>query len=201
MGAPVAFGTLAGSTSGSWDSIHKEAARSDFSRFTLRSYDSHNSADRRGIGRRRATTSAGAQFDRRPSAGFGVTAPRHHVAATRGEQAPQATRQGGRRSGIAATSTTESSRPAHIVRDHPRRQTGCRALLRARHSRDLLRTRRQRVLLRFRGPRRIARQLQLPAMKGRPAAGARALIVGLARACRGGEIFMPELLLPQAGRG
>ena len=33
MGAPVASGTLAGSTSGSWASIHKEAARGDFSRF------------------------------------------------------------------------------------------------------------------------------------------------------------------------
>ena len=33
MGAPVASGTLAGSTSGSRTSIHKEAASSDFSRF------------------------------------------------------------------------------------------------------------------------------------------------------------------------
>ena len=33
MGAPVASGTLAGSTSGSSASIHKEAASSDFSRF------------------------------------------------------------------------------------------------------------------------------------------------------------------------
>ena len=32
MGAPVASGTLAGSTSGSWASIHKEAAGSDCSR-------------------------------------------------------------------------------------------------------------------------------------------------------------------------
>src|ERR1039458_5270137 len=33
MGAPVTSGTLAGSTSGFWDSIHKEAASSDISRF------------------------------------------------------------------------------------------------------------------------------------------------------------------------
>ena len=33
MGAPVASGTLAGSISGSWDSIHKEAAGGGFSRF------------------------------------------------------------------------------------------------------------------------------------------------------------------------
>src|SRR5437763_14403851 len=33
MGAPVASGTLAGSTSGSWTSIHKEVASSDFSSF------------------------------------------------------------------------------------------------------------------------------------------------------------------------
>ncbi len=33
MGAPVASGTLAGSTSGSWASIHEGAASSDFSRF------------------------------------------------------------------------------------------------------------------------------------------------------------------------
>ena len=33
MGAPVASGTLAGSTSGSWARIPKEAASSDFSRF------------------------------------------------------------------------------------------------------------------------------------------------------------------------
>ena len=33
MGAPVASGTLAGSTSGSWARIHKDAARSDFSPF------------------------------------------------------------------------------------------------------------------------------------------------------------------------
>jgi hypothetical protein len=32
MGARVASGTIAGSTSGSWDSIHKEAASSDWSR-------------------------------------------------------------------------------------------------------------------------------------------------------------------------
>jgi hypothetical protein len=36
MGAPVVSGTLAGSTSGSWDSIHKEAASGDFSGRTAR---------------------------------------------------------------------------------------------------------------------------------------------------------------------
>jgi hypothetical protein len=43
MGAPVASGTLAGSTSGSAASIHRQAASSDFSRFRRhpRSYDSH----------------------------------------------------------------------------------------------------------------------------------------------------------------
>jgi hypothetical protein len=55
MGAPVASGTLAGSTSGSGASIHREAASSDFTRSvaTVRSHDSHNSADRRGVERRR----------------------------------------------------------------------------------------------------------------------------------------------------
>ena len=57
MGAPVASGTLAGSTSGSGPSIHREAARSDntCSVDTLRSYDSHNSADHREVERRRRT--------------------------------------------------------------------------------------------------------------------------------------------------
>ncbi len=43
MGAPVASGTLAGSTSRSAASIHREAASSDITRSvdTLRSYDSH----------------------------------------------------------------------------------------------------------------------------------------------------------------
>ena len=42
-GRPVASGTLAGSTSGSAASIHRQAASSDFSRFRRhpRSYDSH----------------------------------------------------------------------------------------------------------------------------------------------------------------
>ena len=47
MGVPVASGTLAGSTSGSAASMHREAARSDFTRSvaTVRSHNSHNSAD------------------------------------------------------------------------------------------------------------------------------------------------------------
>jgi hypothetical protein len=55
MGAPVASGTRAGSTSGSSAGIHKDGARSDCSRFSrhLRSHDSHNSADRGGEGRPR----------------------------------------------------------------------------------------------------------------------------------------------------
>ncbi len=45
MGAPVASGTLAGSRSGSWASIHKQAAGGDFSRFRRHpgSHDSHYS--------------------------------------------------------------------------------------------------------------------------------------------------------------
>jgi len=44
MVAPVACGTLAGSTSGSWASIHKKppAATARASVETLRSYGSHN---------------------------------------------------------------------------------------------------------------------------------------------------------------
>ncbi len=53
MGAPVTAGTLAGSTSGSWASKHKKppAATSRASVDTPGSYDSHTSADRRGVRR------------------------------------------------------------------------------------------------------------------------------------------------------
>ena len=59
MVAPVASGTLAESTSGSWASIHKEAGSGDCSRCAStpsRSYDSDNPADRRGVRHRSPRT-------------------------------------------------------------------------------------------------------------------------------------------------
>jgi hypothetical protein len=56
MGARAASGTLAGSRSGSWVSIHEEAAAATSRACvdTLGSYDPRNSLDRRGVRHRRA---------------------------------------------------------------------------------------------------------------------------------------------------